>query len=61
MKKLSFFSLFLPTLLAFVFAFHTNEAKAQSASCAAASQTCYEVYVSGIKVKTVSGKVVIKL
>ena len=61
MKKLSFFSLFLPTLLALVFAFHTNEAKAQSASCVAAGQTCYEVYVGGIKVKTVSGKVVIRL
>ncbi|XVJ64746.1 MAG: hypothetical protein HEQ40_00705 [Lacibacter sp.] len=61
MKKLSIFSLFIPLLLAIVFAFHANTAKAQSVSCASASQTCYEVYVSGIKVKTVSGKAQIRL
>jgi hypothetical protein len=37
------------------------KAFAQSVSCASAKQTCYEVYVSGFKVKTVGGKAQIKL
>jgi hypothetical protein len=61
MKKASILSMFLPVVLATVFVFHAKETKAQSVSCASAQQTCYEVFVSGIKVKTVSGKAQIKL
>lgn len=32
-----------------------------SVSCATASQVCYEVFVSGVKIKTVDGKAQIRL
>jgi hypothetical protein len=59
MKKIIFTA--LPVLLALVFVFQSKVASAQTASCEKAEQTCYQVIVKGIVVKTVGGKAVIRL
>ncbi len=54
------------SFFAIVFALLLNlsspiKAFAQSISCVSSKQTCYEVYLGGVKVRTVGGKAQIKL
>jgi hypothetical protein len=61
MKKNQIISISIPLILALIFVVYPEKSNAQSISCVSAQQTCYEVFVSGIKVKTVAGKAQIKL
>ncbi|RTL55825.1 MAG: hypothetical protein EKK39_02235 [Sphingobacteriales bacterium] len=61
MQKLKLLSVVLPVLVAVVLVLLSNTAKAQTASCAAAKQTCYKVTLGGVTVKSVSGLATIKL